>query len=173
MRIPAVFALLSGVGVAEAIYHAYLENAFTTNYSRVTFAPYSSLYGVPYWVLGVVWFPIVLVVGLWTTNLCRVGLKEALLILLSIGNVTTIYFWYIDSYIIHAYSLVYMGLYVTNYALTGLVVAENWSRIVVRDYAGGTVIGMVVGVILGPFGIAAFGIAGGFLGALSGYTSTK
>ena len=100
-------------------------------------------------------------------------MKEALLILLSIGNVTTIYFWYIDSYIIHAYSLVYMGLYVTNYALTGLVVAENWSRIVVRDYAGGTVIGMVVGVILGPFGIAAFGIAGGFLGALSGYTSTK
>jgi len=66
-----------------------------------------------------------------------------------------------------------MGLYITNYALTGLVVAQNWSRMVVRDFAAGTVVGMVVGVILGPFGIALFGIGGGFLGALSGYTSTK
>ena len=172
MKASPVFVLLSAVGVAEALYHAWLENAFTTNYSLVTNVPYSSLYGVPYWVLGVVWYPLVLVVGLWATHLGRANLKTWLLILLSIGNITTVYFWYLDSAIVHAYDSLYVGLYVTNYALTGLVVAENWSGIVMKDFTVGTVIGLVVGVIFGSFGMAAIGVLGGLLGALSGYTST-
>jgi hypothetical protein len=168
-----VFVLLSAVGVAEAFYHAWLENAFTTNYSLVTFAPYSSLYGVPYWVLGVVWYPLVLVVGLWVTRLGRASLRSWLLILLSVGNITTVYFWYLDSAVVQAYNSLYVGLYVTNYALTGLVVAENWSSIVMKDFTVGTAIGLVVGVIFGPFGMAGIGVLGGFLGALSGYTSTR
>jgi hypothetical protein len=168
-----VFIFLSAVGVAESFYHAWLENAFATNYSVVTFASYSSLDGIPYWVLGVVWYPLVLAAGLWATRLGRASLRSWLLILLSIGNITTVYFWYLDSAIVHAYNSLYVGLYVTNYALTGLVVAENWSSVVMRDFTLGTVIGLVVGVIFGPFGMAGIGVLGGLLGALSGYTSTR
>ena len=125
MKASFLFVFLSGVGVAEAFYHAWLENAFTTNYSLVNFAPYASLDGIPYWVLGVVWYPIVLVVGLWATRFCRTSLRSWLLILLSVGNITTAYFWYLDSMIVHAYDPLYVELYITNYALTGLVVAEN------------------------------------------------
>ena len=173
VRASLLFVFLSAVGVAEAFYHAWLENAFTTNYSLVTFTPYSSLDGIPYWVFGIVWYPLVLVVGLWATRLGRTNLRSWLLILLSVGNITTIYFWYLDSAIVHAYDALYVGLYVTNYALTGLVVAENWSSVAMKDFTVGTVIGLVVGVIFGPFGMAGIGVLGGFLGALSGYTSTK
>jgi len=168
-----LFVLLSAIGVAEAFYHAYLENAFTTNYSLVTYAPYSSLYGVPYWVLGVVWYPFVLAVGLGATRLGRAGLRSWLLVLLSVGNITTVYFWYLDSAVVHAYNPLYLGLYATNYALTGLVIAENWSSAVMKDFTVGTVIGLVVGIIFGPSGMAAIGVLGGCLGALSGYTSTE
>jgi len=173
VRASLLFVFLSAVGVAEAFYHAWLENAFTTNYSLVTFTPYSSLDGIPYWVFGIVWYPLLLVVGLWATRLGRTNLRSWLLILLSVGNITTIYFWYLDSAIVHSYDALYVGLYVTNYALTGLVVAENWSSVAMKDFTVGTVIGLVVGVIFGPFGMAGIGVLGGFLGALSGYTSTK
>jgi len=168
-----LFVFLSAVGVAEAFYHAWLENAFTTNYSLVTYAPYSSLYGIPYWVLGVVWYPLVLVIGLWATRFGRAAPRTWLLVLLSVGNIVTIYFWYLDSSVVHAYNSLYLGLYATNYALTGLVVAENWSSVVMKDFTVGTIIGLVVGIIFGPFGMAAFGILGGCFGAVSGYTSTK
>jgi hypothetical protein len=173
VKAPILFVFLSAVGVAEAFYHAWLEKAFSTNYSLVTFAPYSSFAGIPYWLLGVVWYPLILVVGLWATNMGRKSLGSWLLILLSIGNITTVYFWYLDSVVVHAYNSLYLGLYATNYALTGLVVAENWSGVVMKDFAVGTIIGLVVGIIFGVYGMAAIGILGGVLGALSGYTSTR
>ena len=140
MKTSQLFVFLSAIGVAEAFYHAWLEKAFTTNYSLVTYAPYSSLDGIPYWVLGVVWYPLILVIGIWGTRIGRARLPVWLLILLSVGNITTVYFWYLDSAIVHAYDSLYVGLYVTNYALTGLVVAENWSSVVMKDFAVGTVV---------------------------------
>ena len=112
-------------------------------------------------------------VGLWATHLGRARLRSWLLILLSVGNIMTVYFWYLDSAVVHAYNPVYLGLYATKYALTGLVIAENWSSVVMKDFTIGTVIGLVVGIIFGPTGVAAFGVLGGGLGAVSGYTSTK
>lgn len=173
MKIPLAFIFLSAVGVGEALYHTWLEHGFTTNYSLVKFSPYASFYGVPYWALGVVWFPLVLVIGLWTTRLGRGGLRRELLILLTIGNIVTVYFWYLDLIVIHSFNADYAGLYVTNYALTGLVIAENWKRSEMKDFTAGTVLGMVVGVFFGPFGAAALGVLGGILGAISGYTSTQ
>jgi uncharacterized membrane protein len=97
--------------VAEALYHAWQENAFTTNWLSVSFGPYASFFGVPYWVLGVVWFPLVLVVGLWATRLGQVDLMPKLLILLTVGNIVTGYFWYLDFVIVKAYTATYVGLY--------------------------------------------------------------
>ncbi len=173
MKASVVFIFLSVVGVAEALVHAWQEDAFTTYWSHVQFSPYASLLGVPYWGLGVVWFPLVLVVGLLVTRLGRDSLRRELLVLLSVGNILTGYLWYLDLVVIRAFSPEYVGLYLTNYALTGLVVAQNWSSAVVKDFAVGTIIGIVVGVFFGPFAAVAFGLAGGLVGAVSGYTSTR
>ena len=173
MKASVAFIFLSAVGVAEGLYHAWLENAFTTNVSLVSYSSYASFFGVPYWVFGVVWFPLVLIIGLWTTRFGRANLNKRLLILLSIGNLFTAYLWFLDLLIIGTFTAAYVGLYVTNYALTGLVVAQNWSSTEMRDFFVGTIIGVVIGVFFGPFGVAAFGIGGGIVGAVGSYTSSK
>jgi len=173
MRKAWIFLFLSTVGVAEALYHADQEGAFTTNWSVVQFGPYASFFGIPYWVLGLVWYPIVLVVGLWATRLGRVDLVPELLILLTVGNIVTGYFWFLDFNIVRAFNPTYVGLYLTNYALTGLVVAENRTRPEMREFVTWTVIGMVVGAIFGGYGVSVFGIGGGIVGAVGGYTSKK
>ena len=173
MKASLAFLFLSLVGVAEAFDHSWLEGAFTTNWASVSFSPYASLFGVPYWVFGVVWFPLVFAVGLWTTRLGRADLKSELLVFLTVGNLFTGYMWFLDLVVIRSFTAAYVGLYVTNYALTGLVVAQNWSRVAMRDFTAGTAIGIVAGVFFGPFGAALFGLTGGIIGAVGGYTSTK
>lgn len=170
MDVQKLFITLSVVGVFEAFYHAWMERAFTTNLFMVEFAPYASFFGVPYWLLGVVWFPVVLVVGLWTTKLGRADLKKGLLALLTVGNVFTVYLWYLDFFVVGSFTAAYVGLYVTNYALTGLVVCQNWADSATRDFAHGTIVGIIFGVFFGPFGVAVLGIAGGIIGVASRYT---
>jgi uncharacterized membrane protein len=173
MKASVAFIFLSAVGVIEAFYHAWLESAFTTNVSLLKYSSYASFFGVPYWLFGVAWFPLLLVIGLWTTHFGRTNLRKELLSILSVGNVFTAYLWFLDLLIIGVFTAVYVGLYVTNYALTGLVVAHNWSSAEMRDFFAGTIIGMVVGVFFGAFDVAAFGIGGGIIGAVGSYTSTK
>ena len=157
------------MGIVEAFYHAWNENAFTTNYSVVSFSPYASLLGIPYWVFGVVWFPLVFVVVLWTSKLGRGGLSRELLILLTVGNLFTGYLWYLDFLVIKAFTIVYAALYAANYVLTALVVLENWSNDLMKGFAYGTITGAIVGILFGPYGIAACGIGGGIFGALRNY----
>jgi uncharacterized membrane protein len=173
MKASMAFVFLSAVGVVEAFYHAWLEDAFTTNVFLVEYSPYASFFGIPYWVFGVVWFPVMLVIGLWTTHFGHTRLRKELLIVLSIGNVFTVYLWFLDILVIGAFTAVYVGLYVSNYALTGLVVAQNWSSNEMREFVTGTIIGMVIGVFVGPFGVAAFGTAGGIVGAVLGHTHAR
>ena len=173
MKASLAFIFLSAIGVAEAFYHAWLENAFTTNLSLVTYAPYGSFFGIPYWIFGVVWFPLVLVIALWVTRVGRKELRKELLIVLSVGNLFTVYLWWVDLLIIGTFTAAYVGLYVTNYALTGLVVAQNWSSRAMQDFVTGTIIGMVIGVFFGAFGVAVFGIGGGIVGAVGSYTSKR
>ena len=114
----------------------------------------------------------VFVVAIWYTKLGRSSLGPRFLILLAIGNIFTGYLWFVDLLVIHSFNASYVGLYATNYALTGLVVAENWrSSRAMRDFTVGTAVGMVVGVFFGSFGVALLGITGGIFGAVSGYTS--
>lgn len=156
-----------------AFYHAWLEHAFTTNILAVNYAPYASFYGVPYWLFGVVWFPLMFVVGVWSTKLGRGGLRKGLLVLLTVGNLVTVYFWYLDLIIIKAFTLVYVSLYAANYVLTALVVIQNRSSDVMQGYVYGTVTGAVVGLLFGPYGVAVCGIGGGVFGAVRNFVMPK
>ncbi len=173
MRLSQLFIILSAAGVAEAFYHAWSENAFTTDWWTVSFAPYASFFGVPYWIFGVVWFPLIFIVGLWSTSFGRKSLGRGLLVLLTVGNIFTGYLWYVDLVLIGTFTAAYVGLYVANYALTGLVIVQNRQHEEMKEYTAGTVLGMLVGVFFGAFGVAFLGILGGILGAIGGYTSTK
>jgi hypothetical protein len=163
------FVAVAVIGILEAIYHAWSEGAFVTNYFVVSFSPYASLLGVPYWVFGLVWFPLIFAVSLWATKLTRVALQRAMLVLLTVGNLFTVYLWYLDFDIVKAFTAVYAALYATNYVLTGLVVANNWSNDSMRGFTYGTVTGALVGILFGPYGVAACGIGGGIFGALRSY----
>lgn len=177
MKASKAFIIVSVGGVLAAVYHAWLEQAFVTNIFVVNYAPFASFFGVPYWLFGVVWFPLILVVGLWSTRLGKTSLSESLLALLTIGNLFTVYLWYLDLLVVRAFTVVYVVLYVINYALTGLVVLQNWSSDAMHGFVYGTVIGVVVGVafvvLFGPFAVAACGIAGGVLGAIRNYFLPK
>ena len=167
------FIFFSAVGVALAFYHASLEHAFTTNIFEVTYAPYASFYGIPYWLFGVVWFPLVFVFGIWWTNVGRGGLRKELMILLTIGNLVTVYFWYLDLLVVKAFTLVYVSLYAANYVLTALVVLQHRTSDVMRGYVYGTVTGAVVGLLFGPYGVAVCGIGGGVFGAIRNYVMPR
>jgi uncharacterized membrane protein len=169
MNLSKPFMIVAGLGIIEAIYHAWLEGAFTTNYGLVSFSPYASFFGVPYWVFGLVWFPLVLAIVLWRTRMGQLGLSKEILILLTIGNIFTGYLWYLDLIIIKAFTVVYVALYTANYALTALVVVEGWSSDVMRGYAYGTITGAIVGFLFGPYGIAICAIGGGIFGALRNF----
>jgi uncharacterized membrane protein len=74
---------------------------------------YTSLFGVPFWAMGLAWFPIVLLVGLFLE-------RQVLFLVLMIGNMFTIYLWYLELAVIHAVCPVCLSLYIFNYALTGV-----------------------------------------------------
>lgn len=168
-----VFLAISTVGIGEAIYHASLEGAFTTNIFAFRYSQFASFFGVPYWIFGVVWFPLILLVGLWATKIGRVPLGERMLVLLTIGNFFTGYMWYLDIEVVKAYHPLYIALYATNYALTGLVVVQNKSSDIMQGYVYGTVTGAVIGLLFGPYGVAACGIVGGLFGGLRNFVSPK
>ncbi|MDA4125015.1 MAG: hypothetical protein OK438_06165 [Thaumarchaeota archaeon] len=163
------FVLVSVLGVIGSFYHAWSEGAFTTNYNTVSFTPYASFFGVPYWAFGVVWFPLVLVIALWRTGMGRSRIGMEFLLILTVGNVFTGYLWYLDLEVVRAFTLVYVALYAANYTLTGLVVLENRKRDVMHGYAYGTGTGAVVGLLFGPYGVAACAIGGGIFGALRNF----
>jgi uncharacterized membrane protein len=160
------FIVVATAGVVAAAYHAWAEGAFTTDYSKVTFSAWASFYGVPYWVFGAVWFPLVLIMALWASQMGRKRIGLEMLIALTIGNVFTAYLWYLDLEVVQAFTFVYVALYALNYCLTGLVVLEHRSSDVVHGYLYGTLTGGVVGALFGPYGVAACGIGGGIFGAI-------
>ncbi|MGI0086010.1 MAG: vitamin K epoxide reductase family protein [Nitrososphaerales archaeon] len=126
------YLALSGLGVAIAIYHSYDE--LTASFSSCNVSSkiscggvfesgHTSLFGVPFYVLGLVWFPLVLVLGIVAAQ--RVGSSQVLnggilLTFLMIGNIFTIYLWYLELVVIGIVCPVCVSLYLINYALTGL-----------------------------------------------------
>jgi len=128
---------LAAAGIPVALYHAYDEiTNYSTGISRscdinhvlsctnVFNSGYTTFLGVSMWVYGVVWFPLILVLGLWFTRGGNSIRGEVLVPVLMIGNIFTIYLWYLELGVIHAICPVCVSLYALNYLMTVLAGAE-------------------------------------------------
>ena len=118
---------LSVIGEAIAIYHSYSE--VTTNFNACNFSSsiscgnvfasgYVSVFGVPFYLLGLIWFALLLVLGLWFARDGKELRWDVLVPLLMVGNAFTIYLWYLELVRIGAICPVCVTMYVVNYVLT-------------------------------------------------------
>jgi uncharacterized membrane protein len=134
-KIPAAFLIAAVIGVGVAIYTAYeyitgqFSSACTISSSiscaGVAASGHTSLFGIPFWSTGLVWFPLLLVLGLITSKFgARAVNSEILLPILMIGNAFTIYLWYLELAVIHIICPFCVSLYIVNYFLTGIVFVE-------------------------------------------------
>lgn len=129
-----LFIALAIIGVADAIYTAYEYS--TSNYSGCTISSYlscgsvaasghTSMFGIPFYAMGLIWFPILLVLGLVLSKGGKFPLNSPVVLpLLMIGNIFTVYLWYLEIGVIGAICPSCVSLYAINYALTGIAVAE-------------------------------------------------
>lgn len=138
-RLTKAFVTVAAVGIPDALYHAYDEiTAYTglgTQYcnTHLSFwgffisctdvfqSGYRKFLGVEMWVYGVVWFPLILGLALWFVHRNGSLNGEVLLPLLMVGNVFTLYLWYLELGVIHAICPVCVSMYALNYAMTALV----------------------------------------------------
>lgn len=131
------FIALSVMGIAVAIYHAYGELTFTLTSCSLSQAfscqavfqsGYTTVLGVDFWVYGVVWFPLCLLVGLWAINRYGSPLGSVVAPFLMVGNIFTLYPWYIEINLLGGvYCLVCISLYVINYLLTFVALVSRSS----------------------------------------------
>ncbi len=129
-KLSEAYFLVAGSGIAIAIYLAneYLTQNFQScsinqhfSCGGVFQSGHTSLFGIPFFVMGLAWFPLVLAVGLVTSRWGRGPLNgEILLPLLMVGNIFTLYLWYLELDVIGIICPLCVSLYVVNYALTGL-----------------------------------------------------
>jgi uncharacterized membrane protein len=142
------FIALSVMGIAVAVYHAYGELTFTLNACSLskalncdtvfasgytTFPPAGSIpglgKGIEFWVYGVVWFPVCLIVGLWAIRKYGNPRGSVLVPFLMIGNIFTLYPWDIEIKILGGvYCPVCVSLYFINYIMTFVALASRSSE---------------------------------------------
>jgi uncharacterized membrane protein len=134
-RLTKAFLVLAAVGIPIAAYHGFDEitnyssplsnacninsfvscvNVFTSGYTK--FPP--GQYGVSLYVYGLVWFPLLLVLGYWGARRGGALNAELMVPLLMVGNLFTLYLWYLELGVIHAVCPVCISLYVLNYLMT-------------------------------------------------------
>ncbi len=130
-KLSAAYLAVAAAGIGLAIYVA--NDYLTQNFASCNINPilscggvyqsgYTSLFGVPFYLTGLVWFPLVFVAGLVTSKLARDRVKsEILLPLLMLGNVFTIYLWYLELAVIHIVCPLCVSVYAINYILTIIV----------------------------------------------------
>ena len=134
-RLAKAFLVIAAIGIPDAAYHAYDE---ITNYSApgsnvcninhffscgsVFTSGYTTFLGVSMYVYGLVWFPLMLVLGYLFLSgaMGRNARADVLLLFLMVGNFFTLYLWYLELGVIHAICPVCVSLYCLNYVLTGL-----------------------------------------------------
>lgn len=120
---------VAGIGLAIYVANDYLTQNFSSCYINSAFncagvyqSGYTSLFGIPFYITGLVWFPTVFVIGLLTSKLGKTAVNsEILLPLLMLGNIFTFYLWYLELALIHAVCPLCVSLYGVNYALTIIV----------------------------------------------------
>lgn len=138
------FIALSVMGIPVAIYHAYDEITFTFNSCQISqafscggvfasgltsFPPAGSIpglqNGISFWVYGVVWFPLCVILGLWTIRRHGVPSRNVLVPFLMVGNIFTLYPWDIEIRILGGvYCPVCISMYIINYILTFVALAS-------------------------------------------------
>ncbi len=133
-RLTIAYLAISAVGIGDAIYTAYeyiTQNFTSCNLSSsvscagVFASGHTSLFGIPFYVAGLIWFPLVLALGLFTTRLGKQPLgSEILLPVLMIGNMFTVYLWYLEIVVIGIFCPLCISLYAVNYTLTAIVVYQ-------------------------------------------------
>jgi len=132
-RLSKAFLALAAIGIFVAIYHAYDE---ITNYSSsisticninsfwsctsVFNSGYTTFLGLSLWVYGVVWFPLMVVLGYWFVRRGGSFRIEVIVPLLMVGNVFTMYMWYLELVKIHALCPVCISMYSLNYLMTAI-----------------------------------------------------
>ena len=132
------FIALCVMGIAVAFNHAYDEITYTFNSCYInpklscgsvfasgytTFPPAGSIpglhEGISFWVYGVVWFPVCLIVGLWAIRKYGNPRGSVLVPFLMVGNIFTLYPWDIEIRILGGvYCPVCVSLYFINYVMT-------------------------------------------------------
>jgi len=125
------------MGIAVAFYHAYDE--ITYSFSACTLSKafscgavfgggYTTVLGVDFWVYGVVWFPVCVLVGLWAIRKYGSPLGSVVAPFLMIGNIFTLYPWYIEIKLLGGhYCPVCISLYCINYLLTFVALMSRQS----------------------------------------------
>lgn len=130
-KLSAAYLITSAAGIGLAYYTAY--EYITANFSPictinqqfscggVAASGHTSLFGIPFWAAGVVWFPLAFAIGLVTSKFGKQPVNgELLLPLLMVGNIFTIYLWYLELAVIHIICPFCVSLYIVNYILTGI-----------------------------------------------------
>lgn len=129
------FIALAVMGIAVAFYHAYGEITYTLSSCSLSKAfscqavfasGYTTVLGVDFWVYGVVWFPACVLVGLWAIRKYGTPLGSVVAPFLMIGNIFTIYPWYIEFKLLGGvFCPVCITLYCINYLLTFVSLASR------------------------------------------------
>jgi uncharacterized membrane protein len=132
-RLSAAYLVVAAAGIGLAIYvtNEYLTQKFNScninqflSCGGVYQSGHTSLFGIPFYLMGLVWFPVLFGVGLWTSRLGKKPVNsEILLPVLMVGNIFTGYLWYLELAVIHIICPLCVSLYVVNYALTIIVIA--------------------------------------------------
>lgn len=146
-RLSKAFVAIAAIGIPDALYHAYDEiTSYSSSISTICnthvsfwgillscgsvfksgYTRFPPGYGPAMWVYGVVWFPLILALGLWFARKSGTLNGTLLLPVLMVGNVFTLYLWYLELGVIHAICPVCVSLYALNYVMTGLAA---WSLV--------------------------------------------
>jgi uncharacterized membrane protein len=131
-RLSAAYLIVAVAGIGLAIYvtNEYLTQNFTScninqflSCGGVYQSGHTSLFGIPFYLMGLLWFPAVFVIGLVTSRSAKRPVNsEILLPVLMVGNIFTAYLWYLELAVIHIICPLCVSLYVVNYALTIIVI---------------------------------------------------
>jgi uncharacterized membrane protein len=131
-KLTATYLVVAAAGIGLAIYVTidYLTQNFNScninqifNCGGVYQSGYTSLFGIPFYIMGLGWFPVVFAIGLLTSRLGKRQVNSELLLpVLMVGNIFTVYLWYLELAVIHIICPLCVSLYAVNYALTLIVI---------------------------------------------------
>jgi len=131
-KLTGSYLIVAAAGIGLAIYVAidYLTQNFNScninqafNCGGVYQSGHTSIFGIPFYAMGLAWFPAIFAIGLLTSRFGKKPVNsEILLPVLMVGNIFTGYLWYLELAVIHIVCPLCVSLYVVNYVLTTIVI---------------------------------------------------